>query len=147
MKRKASKYIFYIGAILVLATIVLMFSFTSKSQQPVTTAGSKSIPTTISAITAPPPKVFVTHTIVNPGQLPLRVTIQARDATNFDEIEIFIDAGNGYEKITCKSLPCDAPRNYTQPGIVKYYAVVKSKDGAGIDPAGAPASYKSFRVG
>ena len=78
--------------------------------------------------------------------MPLKATIQIRpDVSRFDEMSIFIDAGNGYETFICISLPCEVTRNYTQ-GIVKYYAVGKSQEGNATDPAGAPQAYKSFGV-
>lgn len=125
-------------------SLAVILAFISSNKETTETA----VPTAAPLVAATPaPRIFVTHTIANPGQLPLRATIQIRpDVSGFDEMSIFIDAGSGYETFTCKSLPCEVARNYTQPGIVKYYAVGKSAVTV-TDPAGAPEAYKSFKVG
>lgn len=138
------------AALVLIAVIVIIITLSGESPPTLPVQGPAPAPKqTPTPMPTPKPTIFVTHTIVNPGQLPLRATILARDdlTANFDAIELFIDSSGGYEKTVCKSLPCRVDRNYTQPGTVKYYATATKGGESASDPADAPRAYKSFRVG
>lgn len=138
MGKNYNRYIILTVLLLLVVAVILLVDFGTGKEK------STNMPTPTAPTNS---KILVTHMIENPGQIPLRVTLQATTDEDIVELSIVIDDGITKQSIACTISPCKTERIFTSSGIVKYYAFAKARTGEIFsDPSNAPSEYKRFNV-